>query len=389
MKIIRPITITTAMLPDGAGGSNVPETVDAYAAGTTYYEGNQVRLDAEHKIYEALPLTDREMLTLDVAPAIPWQPGQIITGQSSGKTCVIEQYITSLTYYIKNRSGAFTLGEIVGVTGIAALLADQGAAKPVFAAAPNVGHDPAVDVALDTPLWWKEVSATNRWKAFDNKVGTQTSQAESITFCVTPAEVFDSIAFLNLDAITVQVVLTDPIEGVVYDHTTDLQTTIITGTGTIIDWYTYFFSSIFRKTDFALFDIPPYLNAVLDITITYTGGTAKVGAIALGLQSTIGTTQWRPNVRIHDYSIKEVDAYGAYSISARAFSKKMSCDLEIEYASIPDVYNLLALYRSTLLVWVGINDFSPMIIYGFYKNFSIVIPHLVFAECSIEIEGLT
>lgn len=389
MKIIRPITITTAMLPDGAGGSNVPETVDAYAAGTTYYEGNQVRLDADHKIYEALPLTDRQILTLDVAPSIPWQAGWTITGQSSGKTCVIEQYITALTYYVKNRSGAFTLGEIVGVTGTAALLADQGAANPVFSAAPNVGHDPAVDVALDTPLWWKEVSATNRWKAFDNKVGTQTAQATSITFCITPAEVFDSIAFLNIDAITVRVVLTDPVEGVVYDHTTDLQTTIITGAGAIIDWYTYFFSSIFRKTDFALFDIPPHLNAVLDITITYTGGTVKVGAIVLGLQSIIGTTQWRPNIGIHDYSTKEADADGNYSISVRAFSKRMSCDLEIEYASIPDVYNLLALYRSTLLVWVGINDFSPMIVYGFYKNFSIVIPHLVYAECSIEIEGLT
>jgi len=201
--------------------------------------------------------------------------------------------------------------------------------------------------------------------------------------------VFDSIAFLNLDAISVRVVLTDPVEGVVYDVTTDLQTTIITGAGTVIDWYSYFFSSIFRKTDIALFDIPPYLNAVVDITITYTAGTAKVGAVVLGLQSTIGATRWNPTIGIHDYSIKQADEYGVYSISERAFSKRISCAIEIEYASIPDVVNLLALYRSALIVWVGIDDFSPMIVYGYYKDFSVVIPHLVYAECSLEIEGLT
>jgi hypothetical protein len=389
MKIIRPITITTAMLPDGSGGSNVPETVAAYAAGTTYYGGDQVRVDSSHKIYESLPPTAREILTLDVAPSTPWLPDWKITGQTSLQTCIIEQYITSLTYYIKDRSGAFTLGEIVGVTGTAVLLADQGAANPVFSSAPNVGNDPATDLALDTPLWWKEVSATNRWKAFDNKVGSQTSQATSITYCITPGQVYDSIAFLNLDAITVQVVLTDPVEGVVYDHTTDLQTTVISGAGTTIDWYTYFFSSIFRTTDIAILDIPPYLNAVVDVTITYTGETAKVGAIVLGLQSTIGTTRWNPNIGIHDYSIKAVDEYGVYSVSERAFSKRMSCDIEIEFASIPDVQNLLALYRSTLLVWIGVENFSPLIVYGFYKDFSIVIPHLVYAECNIEIEGLT
>lgn len=138
-----------------------------------------------------------------------------------------------------------------------------------------------------------------------------------------------------------------------------------------------------------MFDIPPYLNAVVDITITYTGETAKVGGVVLGLQSTLGYTRWNPTYRIHDYSIKQADEYGVYSISERAFSKRISCDIEIDYASIPDVTNLLAAYRSTLLVWVGIDDFSPMIVYGICKDFSVVIPHLVYAECNIEIEGLT
>lgn len=260
----------------------------------------------------------------------------------------------------------------------------------IYEALVNVtgGSSPEVDVLAAIPKWL-EISATNRWKAFDTKVGTQTSQATSITHKITPGQVFDSIAFLNVDAITIQVVLTDPVEGIVYNKIIDLQTTIITGAGTTIDWYTYFFSSIFRLTDVVLFDVPPYLNAVMDITITYTGGTAKVGGIVFGLQSTLGITQYSPNIGIHDYSIKEQDPFGVWSIMERAFSKKMSCDVKVEKASIADVQNLLALYRSTLLVWVGSEDYTSLIVYGFYKDFSIVIRYPTFAICNIEIEGLT
>ena len=387
MKIIRPITITEAMLTS----SNVAENdYTEFAMATVYGDGDY-----------CMVATGLEILTLDVAPVDEWVAGDILTGQTSSKTCVAVQKITSLTYYVRERSGTFTLGEVIGVTGTANKLADQGAAHPTITAATdkvhkvyeslsagNVGNYPPLDVLETTPKWL-EVSATNRWKAFDNKVGTQTSQATSITYKITPGEVFDSIAFLNLDAVTVQIVLTDPVEGEVYNETSDLISTVITGSSGIYDWYSYFFSSQFRLTDSVKFDIPPYLNAVLDITITYTGGTAKVGGIILGVQSTLGTTQYSPSIGIHDYSIKEQDTFGVWSITERAFSKKMTCDVLIESVSIANVQNILALYRATPLVWVGDEDLSYLIVYGFYKDFSIVIGYPTFAICSIEIEGLT
>jgi len=75
---------------------------------------------------------DYELMTLDVAPATTWAVGDIITGQTSSKTCIVVTVITTKTYIVKSRSGAFTLGEIVGVTGTADKLADQGAANPTF-----------------------------------------------------------------------------------------------------------------------------------------------------------------------------------------------------------------------------------------------------------------
>lgn len=252
----------------------------------------------------------------------------------------------------------------------------------------NIGNYPPTDVLLPTPKW-VEVSPTNRWGAFDSRVGTQTSQAVSITYKITPGQVVDAMTVLNLDAVTIRIVSTDPVEGVVYDKTIDLISTVITGSSRIYDWYSYFFSSDFKRVDVVFLDLPPYLNAVLDITIAFAGGTAKVGGIVFGVQSNLGVTQYSPSVGIQDYSVKTKDVFGVWSVTERAFSKKMSCNVKIETASIADVQYLLASYRTTLLVWIGSENYASLIVYGFYKDFNIVIGYPTFAICSLEIEGLT
>lgn len=341
-----------------------------------------------------------EILKIDVAPATDWAAADVLTGQTSTFTCVVVAKLTNYTYSIKSRTGAFTLDETIGVTGTAAKLANQGAAFPVVIpsgvgihkiyeslVAGNRSNYPPTDVLATVPKWL-EISATNRWKAFDQKVGSQTSQATSITYTITPGVIVDSIAFLNLDAVTVRIVSTAG-GVVVYDKTTDLISTVITGSYGVYDWYSYFFSTEFKLTDIVFLDLPPYLNAILTITITYTGGTAKVGGIVLGVQANLGITQYSPSIGIHDYSIKEQDVWGVYSITERTFSKKMSCDILVESVSIADVQNLLASYRSTLLIWIGSEDYPSLIVYGFYKDFNIVISYPTFAIMSLEVEGLT
>lgn len=72
-----------------------------------------------------------ELMTLDVAPAgAGWTVGDIITGATSANTCEIVERVTALTYYVKNRTGAFTLGEELSNGTISA---EQGAAHPTFA----------------------------------------------------------------------------------------------------------------------------------------------------------------------------------------------------------------------------------------------------------------
>ena len=114
MKIIRPLTITDAMLT----ASNVAENdYTEFAMATVYGDGDY-----------CIVATGLETLTLDVAPASDWVAGDILTGQTSTKTCVCVKKLTALTYQVRERTGNFTLREAVGVTGTAEKLADQGGA---------------------------------------------------------------------------------------------------------------------------------------------------------------------------------------------------------------------------------------------------------------------
>lgn len=78
-----------------------------------------------------------ETITLSAAPATDWAPGDVITGQTSGASAVVVAEASILLYYIKQRSGAFALGETVGVTGVPAKLATQNGSHPIVSQIPS------------------------------------------------------------------------------------------------------------------------------------------------------------------------------------------------------------------------------------------------------------
>ena len=88
---------------------------------------------------------DYELLTLDAAPGgAGFLAGNTLIGVTSMETCVVVTVITTKTFIVKSRSGAFTLGEVIG-NGI--VTADQGSAFPTFVTTYNNGF-----MALGTPV---------------------------------------------------------------------------------------------------------------------------------------------------------------------------------------------------------------------------------------------
>ena len=146
-------------------------------------------------------------------------------------------------------------------------------------ASPSTTDQPSVGAAKDVPTW-KVVGAINRYKMFDNVISSQSTRSGTIVVTIDPNQVVNAAAFFGLVGNTVNVVMTDPVEGVVYNQTKTLQDNIL-----ITDWYAYFFEGIYQLTDAVFTDLPSYLNATITATIDAGASSAACGEMVIGRQA--------------------------------------------------------------------------------------------------------
>lgn len=244
--------------------------------------------------------------------------------------------------------------------------------------AANTGNDPTTDDGT----WWLEVSSTNRWKLFNGIVQEQTVQAGGMEYVLQSPNVVNSLALINVDCAEVTVTMDDATEGEVYNQTFSL----ISDSG-IQDWYAYFFEPIVRDDRLAILDLPPYANA--DITVTFTDtGTAKCGALIIGQFADLGFSQHGASYSIIDYSTKTTDSQGRVTITDGPYANKLDVDVILDTAVFGTVRNTLADLRTTPCAWIAEENNRNSIIYGYYREFDIILSNPTTSRCSLEIEGL-
>lgn len=160
-----------------------------------------------------------------------------------------------------------------------------------------------------------------------------------------------------------------------------------------LSWREFFFNTASKTRKDTYQQFPMFYNTKLKITI-FGVSAAKCGNIVIGSTKKIGQTQFDPNLSIVDYSKKETNSFGVTYLSVGKYKKRTTVNLFIENTEIDNVYKTFADLRATPAVFICDNSddpsdmFESMLIYGFYKDFSIVIPNYVLSDCSLEIEGL-
>lgn len=237
--------------------------------------------------------------------------------------------------------------------------------------------------AAATPPSWLDLGATNRFKMFDQIISTQTVYAAEIDVDITPAAIINAAAFFGLSGNSITLTVTDPTDGVVFTETRSLQDNTI-----IIDWYSYFFEEISFLPDTVFLGLPAYGAATLTAYVDGGAGDAKVGEVVLGKQRTLGVTNFGTSVSIIDYSVKSTDDFGNTVITSRAYSKRADYDVTVETSFVAAVQKALADIRTTPTVFIGDEDKPETVVYGFYKQFNIVLSTPSISDCSIEVEGL-
>ena len=246
--------------------------------------------------------------------------------------------------------------------------------------ASNLNKDPVTQ-----PLWWVEVSPTNKWALFDSAVSTQTKQASYIKYTVTPGQTINAIAALNLtNATQVAITVTSASAGVVYIKTIDVSPAPATPS-----WWDWFFGIKRAQTQCVLVDLPSYPDATIKFEL-YGGSSLAIGVLLIGQQRAFGAgIKYGAKVGIQDYSRKEKNDFGDTVLVQRAFARRADFELMVSADEVDSLQNFLSDVRAVPCLWVGSTEYEATTVFGFYKTFDILISYPSQSDCSLQIEGLT
>ena len=246
--------------------------------------------------------------------------------------------------------------------------------------AANLNHPPAT-----SPDHWAVVKPTNRWAVFDKSNSTQTVQANSITYQLRPAGSINTVALLNLTgAVSAQIRMIHPTEGTKYDKTTELASL-----PPYPDWWSWYFDTRTAPPLMLALDLPGVRGCDLYIDITGTSELA-VGVILIGMARGIGLgMQSGARASIQDYSRKETDDFGNTTLVQRAFAKRLSLSFPLLAEQTDDVFDLLSRLRAVPCLWLGSSTRATSVLYGFYKDFEVVLSNGRLSDVTLQLEGLT
>jgi hypothetical protein len=350
MRIIRPITLESLDLT--LDSSSIPETPPAaYNAGTTY------------------AVDDRVSVTTGTVSLVYESKVGSNTGNTPASSPTQWRYLAT-TYSVYAGGTTYALDDIVIST------TDHHEYQSLQAS--NTGH------SLSDTAWWLDLGSNNRYRMFDQSNSSITENGQEIDVTLSVTGRADSVSLLNLLAATVQIIMTTVADGEIFNETYDL----VSDSG-INNWYEYFFEDVIRRGDLVVYDLPLNADPTIQIIITDPNGTASVGSCVIGQSRDLGLLVYGARTGIQDYSRKQADEFGNFTIVQRAFSKRASFKIVVENAKVDAISALLASYRATPCVYVGVDDFTSTWVYGFYRDFAIEIAHLQKSYLTLELEGLT
>lgn len=253
-----------------------------------------------------------------------------------------------------------------------------------YRAATTTTDDPEVGILKSVPTW-VIVGSSNRYKMFDSEFSESSIATSPLVVEVEPNGLLNAVAgFGVFGAENITVTVTDPIDGVVYNHDIAMQ-----DYSSVTDWYNYFFTPLSLISEFVLLDLPPYGNATVKVTMTG-GGDITIATLLGGPQINIGVANYGTSVQLIDYSRREPDGFGGFKIVKRRTSKLVNFDATVQTNNVNYVFKQLQDLSQVAAVWVGSEEVDdPTLVYGYYKDYTNNISSPTITDATITVEGLS
>ena len=250
------------------------------------------------------------------------------------------------------------------------------------AAADN--RDKPTDGVNKVPPTWVEVSATNKYRAFDESVSTVTQGQSPLIMEIRPDEPFDAIIGFNVqNANTVTVIVVDPDAGEVYRQVVEM-----VDNGSIVDWYSYLWDGFSNINEFSLFNLPIYPNADLRVEIEG-AGLVGIGTLVTGKSIELGQANYGTSIQQLDFSTVDEDVFGNLNITKRPGAKLVNYDVSVQKSRLNYVYRELEKLSGVATVWSGTDNVQDeTLVYGYHRDNNLNLDTPTLCKVTIQVRGL-
>lgn len=247
-------------------------------------------------------------------------------------------------------------------------------------AAGNLGN------ALSDTTKWLDSGQTNRYAMFDAYRNTRTVSPVPIVVTLKPGQRCNSLALSGVLADTAVITVVSRGE-TVYPLTKTLRTRETFG------WYDYFFGSFTRKVTMVTWDMPPYTDAEITITLSAATGNVECGLCAIDTFVHVGKVEYNPRVSGLNYSEVERDQWNNAKMTPARNIPAVELRVDIERIRVNRLRELMDEINSVPVVIAGLDDdthgyFDALFIVGFVRRYEFDLAHPNDAYLNLSLEEI-
>lgn len=325
MRVIPPLAVTTVT------SSTIPEEVAAtYAGGTTYAAGD---LAGAASTYGAAQTVWRSK-----------QAGNIGHAQVEGDWWED----AGIVYPV------FASGSSCGVGGIVTDLANHDLYESLVVG--NTGN------ALSDVTKWKYIGKTNRYRMFDYTRNNKSTVPGEMTIVVTPGKRIDSIGLAGIQANSYSISVSSAAGGgVVYTASGSLNTR------KVVTWYEHLTTAFTTQKSLVYFDIPPFSDCVVTLTLTATTGDVELAAFGVGKYEYLGAASLGGGDDVLNFSNVDRDIDGNAIMTVRRSIPKLNLTILCDKARVDIARRVRETLNGAPAFWYAIDDPT----HGYFESMSL------------------
>ncbi len=334
-RITVPVQITNAHVTDS--------TVAEPSAGETMFNlsSEYVAKDAVIDPVSSLEYTSktgaRKIVTISHAtPAVlAWVAHGFVDGQSvklSNSGGTLPTGLTAGTTYYTVVSGPDTFGLSATPGGAQIATSSAGSGTHTAIASPNVGN-PLPISPIEENDYWIESGVSNRMAVFDMSRDTKAISASPQEYEFAPNVRGNALAIFGAVADLCEVECTSSGQ-VVYSKSQAMRRRLS------YKWSEFFYEKFEQIPSFVMFDIPPFTNLQVKVTLTRAAGDVECGCIFFGNSYAIGKGRLGARSSFARSSKITIDEYGRTRFKRRRLVPVLRQDVTVPNELIPRVKDL-------------------------------------------------